>query len=174
MFGKHSWIRLVDDAKNLPYIGPAVVLMDGGWTAEKKTASTFCALSQVKHIGDKGKLSLNREWLNMLRVENFLESGVGWAEQRTEPGASFMVAQGHCIPLGQVVCGSCWSLPEGFWDCFPLWVPWTVCHGLVEEHLYKNHSGSPFLILPFFWHCHLVKIFKCTFVTQVVVAAQLV
>lgn len=64
----------------------SLLLCDGGWTDEKKTTSKFCALAQVKHIGDKGKLSLNCEQLNMLRVENILESGVGWEEQRGEPG----------------------------------------------------------------------------------------
>lgn len=49
------------DEKDLLFVGPAVVLMDGGWTSEKKTASKFCALSQVKHTGDKSNLSLNCE-----------------------------------------------------------------------------------------------------------------
>ena len=31
----------------------------------------------------------------MLSVENFLGSGMGWAEQRTKPGASFMAVKGH-------------------------------------------------------------------------------
>lgn len=48
----------MDSEKNLLCVGPAVVLMDGGWTAEKKIASKFCALAPVKHTGDKGKVIL--------------------------------------------------------------------------------------------------------------------
>jgi len=33
--------------------------MGGGWEAEKKITSNFCALDPVKLIDDKGKLNLN-------------------------------------------------------------------------------------------------------------------
>lgn len=108
----------------------------------------------------------------MLRVENFLESGVGCAEQRTKPGVSFMVAQGHCIPLG---IGGVWLLLRplrGFLGLFPSvgamdCLSWLDGGALVQESLWLPFSDSVI-----FWHSHLVKIFQCTFVTQLV-AAQL-
>lgn len=87
----------MDNGKNLLYVSSAVVLMGGGWAAEKKTASNFCASDQMKLIGDRGKLSLNWEQPNMLSMENFLGSGVGWAEQRTKPGACFMAVKGQTV-----------------------------------------------------------------------------
>lgn len=84
----------------------------------------------------------------MLRVENFLESGVGWAEQKTEPGASFMVVQGHCIPLGT---GGVWLLLEPLREFLGLFPSLGAmdCLSWLEEHFFNNHSGYPFLALPF-------------------------
>lgn len=94
-----------------------------------------------------------------------MESGVGGAEQRTEPGASFMVVlcssrDRWCVALAGASSGVSGTLSL------------CGCHELFVMAWWKS-TCARITLAAIFWHCHLVKFFECTVVTQVLVTAQL-
>lgn len=143
-----------------------------GWAVERKTGSNFCALDQVKIIGDKGKLSLNwagssPRWACLI--------GVGRAEPRTKPEASFRDVKGHIAysSSGRWCVTLAGASKEVSVTVFPFvgavnWLSWLGGEAPVQEPHFS------FVLATISWQetAILLNIFTCTFVTQALAAAH--